>query len=401
MGAAASAFVGCAGAPAHSQAPRLAVHVAAAGVDEVLVEDLPAADLSALARVKWTPAQWQAVLRVTSGESGAGPSLPPVAGLYHVDGGRLRFVPAFPLDPELSHVAQFDPAQVPDGEGRHAVGHVASTGSDSTDARRTARLTLRIPATRTPAPPSTHVLAVEPANVLLENQLRIYIHFSAPMGTRGVQEHVRLRDEGGAVVDGAFLPLDLGLWDPGRRRYTLLFDPGRVKRGILPNMQLGRPLRAGRRYTLEIDAAWRDGQGATLAAPFRRTFTVAPAVVEPLVPSDWRLTLPAPGTRAALAVQFPRPLDPALVARTFFVLDAAGRVLEGHGVVEPAASGWSFTPAVPWTTGAYQVGASPELEDQAGNRVGRPFDYDPTHPGRAGLGGRDTHTEARVPFTLR
>ncbi len=358
-----------------------------------MIAGLPGDVLADLSRAGWTPAQWQALLWVTAGKAEAGTGLPPVAGTYRVDGGEVHFRPAFPLDPGLSHLAHFDPARLP----RHQAGTALSTG----DAWRQAPMELRIPATRTAAVPSTRVDAVVPADTLLENQLRLYIHFSAPMGTRGVQEHVRLLDERGGVVEGAFLPLDLGLWDRARRRYTLLFDPGRVKRGILPHMQRGRPLRAGRRYTLEIDRDWQDGEGLPLAASFRRSFTVSPAVLEPLVPADWRLILPARGTRTALTVQFPRALDPALVERTLFVQDAAGHVLDGDGRVEPTALGWTFTPAVAWTAGAYLLGASPELEDQAGNRVGRPFDFDPAHPGRAGRDGHRTQTEARLPFTLR
>ena len=69
---------------------------------------------------------------------------------------------------------------------------------------------------------------------------RFFISFSAPMGFRGGTEYVHLLDGDGQVVDEPFLPLDVALWNENRTRYTLLLDPGRVKRGILPNAQMGR-----------------------------------------------------------------------------------------------------------------------------------------------------------------
>jgi hypothetical protein len=102
-------------------------------------------------------------------------------------------------------------------------------------------------------PPLATVAAVYPgASILPANRLRIYIQFSAPMGHGGA-EHVRILDEQGRALDDPFLPLDTELWSPDRTRITLLFDPGRVKRGILPNVQMGRPLKPGRRYTLIVD----------------------------------------------------------------------------------------------------------------------------------------------------
>ena len=111
--------------------------------------------------------------------------------------------------------------------------------------------------------PTTTVTAVYPAAAVLpENTLRLYIEFSAPMGNRGALDFVRLLDERGQDVPIPFLPLQADFWNAEHTRYTLFFDPGRVKQGILPNQQLGRPLEAGREYTLEVSADWHDAQRA-------------------------------------------------------------------------------------------------------------------------------------------
>ena len=78
----------------------------------------------------------------------------------------------------------------------------------------------------------------------------------------------------GVKFTGAFLALDQELWDPVRRRITLLFDPGRVKRGVRTNLESGAPLVAGRRYRLVIDDALagrqRRGAGVGRGAGVRR-----------------------------------------------------------------------------------------------------------------------------------
>src|SRR5439155_11445709 len=107
-------------------------------------------------------------------------------------------------------------------------------------------------------PTQTRVAHVFPPETLLENQLRMYLYFSAPMGIQPARDLVHLVDEHGNEVIDAFLPLSVSLWNVDHTRYTLLFDPGRVKRGILPNRLMGQPLARGKRYTLVVDPGWRD-----------------------------------------------------------------------------------------------------------------------------------------------
>ena len=77
------------------------------------------------------------------------------------------------------------------------------------------------------------------------NQLRLYLHFSAPMDWRSGHEHVPLLDDAGQEVPDAFLPLDADFWNDDRTRYTVFFDPGRVKRGILPTSRWAAPSKPG------------------------------------------------------------------------------------------------------------------------------------------------------------
>ena len=176
---------------------------------------------------------------------------------------------------------------------------------------------------------ATVVQAVPPATrEVPANLLRLYVVFSASMSIGEAADHVRLVDEDGRRVDGAFLALQEELWDPTRRRLTLLFDPGRIKRGLRGHEELGPPLQAGHQYRLEIDGAWRDGRGRPLGASFSHELVAGPEDREAPDPSTWRLDPPG-GDAAPLIVRLREPLDRALLASRMAVEDAAGRRVAG------------------------------------------------------------------------
>ena len=162
-----------------------------------------------------------------------------------------------------------------------------------------------------------------------ENQLRLYVHFSAPMGSKGGLDYIHLLDEKGQEVTDPFLPLDAEFWNDDRTRYTVFFDPGRQKRGIAPIADMGRSLTEGKSYTLVIDAEWRDGNGLPLKQPFRRTFRVGAPDEKPLDPKAWTIATPAAGSTNSLRVTFPEPLDHGLLLRALGVLAPDGKSLPG------------------------------------------------------------------------
>ncbi|HMJ87156.1 MAG TPA: hypothetical protein VK504_28450, partial [Vicinamibacterales bacterium] len=287
----------------------------------VEVTGLPPAALGALASASLTNEQWSALLRVAVDDTAPG-----MLGDYSVAGGALRFTPAFPLDPGRPYRVRFDPARLPGAAGP-AAPIVATVGQPARDAT-----------------PSTVVTRVYPtADVVPENLLRMYIEFSEPMGRPSGIEHMKLLDESGEEVPGAFLPLDYEFWSPDHRRFTAFFDPGRVKGGILPNQQMGRALRDGRSVTLVIGHEWRDQYGRPLKEDFRRVLRVGPAEDQPLDTATWRIQPPAAGGRDGLVVTFPRPLDHALLMRALGVRREDASV-EGDVVIDRAETRWTFAP---------------------------------------------------------
>ena len=58
------------------------------------------------------------------------------------------------------------------------------------------------------------------------------------------------------------------------------------------------------------------------------------------------------------------------------MVDADGSPVEGKGAVVEGETAWSFEPDGPWEPGPYRLIAGTDLEDLAGNGIGRPFEVD-------------------------
>src|SRR5262249_18400476 len=159
----------------------------------------------------------------------------------------------FPLGPG-EYVARLDPSRLPQSP---AAGRVEKR--------------FRV-APKPPGPPTKVAQVYPTADVLPENLLRLYLHFTAPMRRGGAYDCGRIPPGAGKEVVTPFLTLGEELWDPSGRRLTLLLDPGRVKQGLKPREELGPVLEAGKKYTLVIDGRWRDAEGQPLGQDFRKSF---------------------------------------------------------------------------------------------------------------------------------
>jgi hypothetical protein len=325
------------------------------------VHGLPSSDLRALAGLETRA--WHDVYRI----SVSGGSQNAMAGAYRVDADVVRFTPMFGFDEGRTFTVTFAPGRIP-----------GAAAGDEWRAQPVTH-TFKVPAIAKPR--TTTVRQVYPSGPELpENTLRLYIEFSAPMGRGEALPHIRLVDDGGADVVDPFLPVEGEFWSPDRTRFTLFFDPGRVKRGIKPNRDLGRALVAGRRYALVIDDGWLDGAGAPLQSAHRHEFTATAAVERPLDQREWGIDMPAAGSRDPLRVTFPWALDHGLLQRSLRLRRANGEV-RGDVRVEAGERRWSFVPSETWTKGEYALEMAPELEDPAGNRLGRAFEVMiPTSP---------------------
>ena len=171
-------------------------------------------------------------------------------------------------------------------------------------------------------------------DVVPANQLRMYLHFSAPMDWRSGYDHLTLLDDHGEEVVDAFLPLDADFWNDDRTRYTVFFDPGRVKRGILPNKQMGRALERGQavhaRRQARVARRPRPAVEGRVQARVPRGCADGAAAVDGRLEGERRQRR-APASRCA--VTFPDPLDHGLLRRALGVA-RDGAAVEGEIAIE-------------------------------------------------------------------
>ena len=263
-------------------------------------------------------------------------------GTYAVDGADLVFKPRFAIPPDVACRAI-------------AAGKEFPFAAAARERKSTTRVTQVFPS----------------AAEIPANQLKFYLEFSAPMEKGQAWERIRLLNAEGKVVELAFLEIDQELWDRESKRLTLLFDPGRIKRGVMPRDQVGSALLAGQSYTLVVDREYRDAEGNPLVSEFRRVFRVRAEDRDPVEPTRWSFQLPKAGTREPLRVAFSEPLDAALATRLIGIDGMTGTLS-----LADAESTLVFTPSANWEQREYKLLVDTALEDLAGNRVGRPFDVD-------------------------
>jgi len=282
---------------------------------------------------------WGAVFAIYAGTG----DIPPMSGTYHRTGNTLHFVPRYPLALGVEYRAVYRPTGGSPVEARFDGPKVAN--------KSTARLERVYPS----------------SGLLPANQLKLYLEFSQSMSRGGIWSHLHLIRDDGKAVELPFLEIDQELWSPDQRRLTVLFDPGRIKRGVTPQVEMGEVLEPGRGYTLVVDRELRDANDQPLAEGFRRQFRVAPPLREGIDVRKWNVT----ASRELLTVEFDRPLDWALLQHVLRVNGMAGTA-----AIDRDETRWRFTPAQPFQPGRHELVIDMTLEDLAGNRIGRPFDVD-------------------------
>ena len=272
-------------------------------------------------------------------------------GSYEVNDRVLTFHPRFPISPGVRYRAVF-----------HA-------GTDRAEA------TFDGPPNATNR--VTRVDRIYPsADVLPSNVLRLYVYFSAPMSRGEAWQHIHLIDADTIhPVDLPFLELEQELWDQNNQRLTVLFDPGRIKRGLVPTNTIGPAVVEGKHYQLVIDRDWHDARSVGLVDDFKKSFIGAPSDRVPPAPKNWRIRAPKAGTIDPLLIVFPKPMDYVLLQRMIGIFNDQGEV-SGSISVGSNETELRFTPREPWPAGSYRIEADNILEDISGNHLDRPFDVD-------------------------
>lgn len=300
----------------------------------------------------------QSILRVTVAQTGVPivDDFPDVLGRYQVLEDGIRFVPHFPFERGLAYRASFDPRPL----GRIELSEVVN-------------FEFSLPREQSALP--TEVRHIFPScDDLPDNLLRFYVCFSNSMQRGRAEAEISLLGSDGEPVPDVLYRAPVELWDRSMQCLTILLDPGRLKRGVGPNRELGPPLKAGRVYTLAIGAGMTDLSGRRLPESVYKRFRVTDAVREPIAVEQWKIVPPVTNSRQPLMLMFPRPLDWALLSHTITIASAGEQSIGGRVVIDQCETRWSFTPASPWAAGFYHVRVAPSLEDVCGNSVIAAFD---------------------------
>jgi hypothetical protein len=322
----------------------------------------------------------QSILRVNVVRTGApiGDDLPDVFGRYHVLEDGLRFIPHFPFERGLSYRASFDPRPL----GRPELSDV---------------LTLEFSLPREQRALPTKVKHIFPSSDRLpENLLRFYVCFSNSMQRGRVRAEISIFGPNGEPVLDALYRAPVELWDRSMRYLTILLDPGRLKRGVGPNRELGPPLETGHEYALAVGAGMTDLSGNQLPETVYKRFRVTDAVREPIAVERWTIVPPATNSRQPLVLVFPRPLDWAMLSHTITIASTCEQSIDGKIEIDQYERRWSFTPASQWAAGSYHVRVASSLEDVCGNSVTAAFD----RPLRSGSDLAYEVASRSIPFCL-
>lgn len=285
-----------------------------------------------------------------------GKDLMPTAGSWERDGDIARFFPRFA-----------------------PVGGTVFAVVGRQDARQGWSERARVVAPGAHPAPTTIVETIDPgSDQVPANLIRFSVTFSEAMEEGTAAGRIHLRDASGAELPGTLLEMPPELWDRDRRRLTVLLEPGRIKRGLQPNVQAGPPVREGAVVSVVIDADIRDATGAELAAGAQRSYRVGAAVRSRVDPARWDVRWPE-AAQDPLVIRFDRPLDRALAQRCIRLMDGHGQPVPGRASLDENSSLWVFTPADcdGATLGAlWSLHVDTRLEDLAGNSVRRVFDRD-------------------------
>ena len=216
--------------------------------------------------------------------------------------------------------------------------------------------------------PAPQVVGIYPSgDAIPENTLRFYIQFSAPMQPHLAADKIKLIDADGVEDNAAFMTFKQELWNADRTRLTLLMDPGRIKRGVAQNRELGPALEEGRSYSLVVDSGWPSVTGVEKTMRFEKPFSVSAPLRTLPNPEQWDVSSPGKMTREPLVITFDRPFDQLGLATAVTLLDSDGRTIDGQVQIERNQTQWRFEPRNPWTGGHIEVAVDAQLEDVAGN----------------------------------
>lgn len=275
-------------------------------------------------------------------------------GTYQLTDSSVVFIPRFLPDPEVTYIAYVNFNQV-ESRAEKGIRSFKFSFSQSTKS-------------------VTKVISFLPdLDTLPSNVLRGYITFSRPMGLGNPYDYIKILGPDGQTLDEPFVVIPEGLWDQTRTRLTVLFHPGRIKRGVRPNMSKGAVFNKGATYVLRLSKKWTDAEGRPLAHDFSKSFYTKEAQRQRIDVSKWDMSLPDVSGLDPLILHTGHNLDPVLFLRMIEIQSSEHAV---NGIWENHGTSYLFNPEKPWKGGTYLLKVAPKLEDICGNTLMSAFDVE-------------------------
>lgn len=239
------------------------------------------------------------------------------------------------------------------------------------------------------------LIAIYPSqDTVPENLLKMYFQFSQPMVEGRSLSFITITNDND-TLSGTFLDLNPELWNADGTVLTLWLDPGRIKRDLTPNKEMGNPLKAGLSYTLHISSSWMSKQGTPLKTSYSKHFVTASRDEQSPDPELWNVSAPASGTAAVLRIDLKESLDFSVLMESISILDGGKQPVSGNIQLEHEEQTLLFTPDHNWKGGDYTILIESRVEDLAGNNLNRPFDRDVT------VAKKEDQQTFRRKFTVR
>ena len=280
------------------------------------------------------------------------PNIIPIQGNYSIIENSLVFKPYFPFDPGLTYVVKIQDTNTEEySYFQFQTGEKAKVDQ--------AKLLNIFPS----------------ANLLPENLLRFYIYFQTPMTQGQSLDYIKLIDKSGKIDEHAFMQFKEELWSSDGKRLTLLFDPGRIKRGVSTNMKQGPSLENEQQYTLSISNEWKDIYGQTLEINSTNKITITDAYRKKMKIEEWTITTPSIGSKGKLTLRFDRILDHALIQSMIQIRDFDNNLIEGSWKILDSEQEVKFAPKSEWKKGNYKIQIDTHIEDVAGNNLQNLLDH--------------------------
>ena len=213
-----------------------------------------------------------------------------------------------------------------------------------------------------------------------ENLLKIYLTFSQPMKEGIALNYLTLLNSQKDTVPGVFLDLQPELWNESRTQLTVWLDPGRIKRDLIPNLEMGAPLENNQKYELRVSVGWKAQNGLELEIGISKSFIVTTRDSISPNPNEWLITLPKANSRSGLKIDFLEALDYSLLQEVFTLKTEDGKRISGIWELGFEEKSITFSPKENWQTGNYTIQIESRLEDLAGNNLNRLFEIDLEQP---------------------